>query len=277
MQRLAHVETVLLETCTDPSQSAVPGSEAIGLGVFALVGLLAGAHCLGMCGPLVTVYSDRLGSDRNRDMLTLRQVRQHALFNLGRTASYGLIGGIAGLAGSLVFVETRHLTVVAREVHAIMGLVVGLAIVGIGITYLHRGAVGAPRLSVPFLSTPAARLQRGMLARVDRWVEGPRIVGLGAVHGLLPCPIIYPAYLYAFVQATPSGGAAALIVLGLGTVPSLFLYGTLFGSLSPSTRQRLHRGLGAAFVLLGYIPLQHGLAAMGLPLPHPPIPYYSPL
>ncbi len=35
----------------------------IGLVVFALIGLLGGAHCLGMCGPLVTLYADRLGDD----------------------------------------------------------------------------------------------------------------------------------------------------------------------------------------------------------------------
>jgi len=73
------------------------------------------------------------------------------------------------------------------------------------------------------------------------------------------------------------GGAAALAALGLGTVPALFLFGTVFGSVSVDTRMRLHRALGVAFVALGYIPLQHGLATLGVPLPHPPIPYYSPL
>ena len=267
---------VVAVTCTDPSQSSIPGVETLGLGVFALVGLLAGAHCLGMCGPLVTLYADRLDDGGRRNMLTLRQVRQHALFNAGRAASYGVLGGLFGLAGSLVFVETRHVVVIARELHAVMGLLVGLVIIGVGITYLRTGAAGVPHVGLPVVGGAATRLQRSMVARVDRWVGGPRIIGLGAAHGLLPCPIIYPAYLYAFVQASPAGGAAALTVLGLGTIPSLFLYGTMFGSLSVSTRRRLHRALGVAFVLLGYIPLQHGLAAMGLPLPHPPIPYYSP-
>ena len=30
------------------------------LGVFLLIGLLGGARCLGMCGPLVTTYADRM-------------------------------------------------------------------------------------------------------------------------------------------------------------------------------------------------------------------------
>jgi len=89
--------------------------------------------------------------------------------------------------------------------------------------------------------------------------------------------LLYPAFLYAFVQGSALGGAAALAALGLGTVPALFLFGTVFGSVSVDTRMRLHRALGVAFVALGYIPLQHGLATLGVPLPHPPIPYYSPL
>ena len=42
-------------------------------------------------------------------------------------------------------------------------------------------------------------------------------------------------------------------------------------------RDRIHRVLGVAFVALGYIPLQHGLATLGVPLPHPSIPYYQPV
>lgn len=40
---------------------AVPEfADRVGLVVFALVDLLGGAHCLGMCGPLVTADADRI-------------------------------------------------------------------------------------------------------------------------------------------------------------------------------------------------------------------------
>ena len=94
----------------------------------------------------------------------------------------------------------------------------------------------------------------------------------------MPCPIIYPAYLYAFALGDPVRGALSLAVLGLGTIPTLFVYGTALGSLSTSSRVRLHRLLGVAFIVLGYIPIQHGLMlAFGIHLPHPPIPFYQPL
>lgn len=273
----------LLQTCTPSGPAGALDGATVSLGVFFLIGLFGGAHCLGMCGPLVTTYADRMdgrnkgpkgGSRSNR--LSVRMVRQHGLFNLGRTLSYTLIGGLFGLAGSLVAVSVGEVTTLLRELNIVVGFTVGLLIMAAGVNYLLRGRV----LSLPGESVfgPITRaVQRRLTARIDASVDGPGILGLGALHGLLPCPLLYPAFLYAFVQASPVGGAVSLAVLGLGTVPALFMYGTLFQSLSTGTRVRLHRVLGVAFILLGYIPLQHALMLMGVDLPHPPIPFYQPL
>ena len=260
--------------CT-PSDS-IHASEPLGLVVFLLIGLLGGAHCIGMCGPLVTTYADRMrAGGRRGDDLTVHQVRQHALFNLGRTASYALIGGLFGLAGSLVFVTGRGVTTIARDVHAVTGIVVGGVIIAIGVRYAAR--LELQSIPIPGLDGLSGVVTGRIVPRVDAWVGDARIAGLGAAHGLLPCPLLYPAFLYAFVQGSPTGGAVALAALGVGTIPSMFLTGTLFQSVSRESRLRMHRVLGVAFVVLGYIPLQHGLATIGVPLPHPPIPYYSPL
>lgn len=267
------------ETCHDPALDPA-AVEPVGLAVFGLIGLLGGAHCLGMCGPLVTTYADRLretDDSRRTDTVTLRAVRQHALFNVGRTVSYAILGGLFGFVGSLVFVTPRDVTGVVTDVHAIAGIVVGGLIVVMGVHYLlgrggFGGSVGASLFDPVF-----GRTQRWLLARVDAWVADRRIVGLGAAHGLFPCPILYPAFLYAFVQGSTVGGAAALAALGAGTIPALFIYGTLFQSLAPEHRVALHRVLGLAFVVLGYVPLQHGLAMFGVPAPPVPIPYYQPL
>jgi sulfite exporter TauE/SafE len=67
--------------------------------LFLAIGFFAGAHCIGMCGPLVTIYASKMGQTRadggtqtvrsqRQSHLTLYEVRQHTLFNLGRTASY---------------------------------------------------------------------------------------------------------------------------------------------------------------------------------------------
>lgn len=258
-----------MSTCT-PANPLL-GTETLGLPVLLLVGLLGGAHCIGMCGPLVVTYADRMDGDNH---LTLRDVRQHTLFNLGRTASYTLLGALFGLAGKLVFVSIRDVTLVATEVRATTGIAVGLVVAGVGASYATGGA--GHSVPIPGIERLGSVVRNRLLPRVDAWVDDYRIAGLGAVHGFLPCPLLYPAYLYAFVQRSALGGATALAALGFGTIPAVFLTGTLFERLDVGGRKHLHRALGVAFVVLGYIPLQHGFAALGIALPGIPLPHFQP-
>jgi sulfite exporter TauE/SafE len=273
---LSIVTSVLAQTGDGAAAALAAGN--VDLAVFLVVGLLAGAHCLGMCGPLVTAYADRFNPDRGAErgnVLTLYEVRQHSLFNLGRAGSYALIGGLFGLLGGVAFASVDAVAALGNTVRATVGILVGVAIIASGAYYL-RGQSGVPH-GLPVVGPAFARISGLLTGRIDRLANSPGIVGLGALHGLLPCPIIYPAYLYAFALGDPIRGALSLGVLGLGTIPTLFVYGTALGSLGTANRIRLHRVLGAAFLVLGYIPLQHGLMLYGIHLPHLPIPFYQPL
>ncbi|MEF8790616.1 MAG: sulfite exporter TauE/SafE family protein [Haloarculaceae archaeon] len=255
-----------------------------GLLVFLAIGVLGGAHCLGMCGPLVTLYADRMGEtatdgghptathspDRG---VTFRELRQHLLFNLGRTLSYALLGALLGAVGMLVY-DAAALATVAAPVRGIAGVLAGVGIAAAGLAYLRGGTAAAGHLPVGGLF---ARVSGTLTQRVDRWVRGPRILALGAIHGLLPCPILYPAFFYALAVGSPVRGALSLAVLGLGTIPTLLAYGTVFQSLDAGTRQSLHRVLGAAFLVLAYVPTSMGLNHLGIPAPMFGIPVYQPL
>ena len=267
----------LLSTAHD--HGGFSGAENVDLFVFFAIGVLAGAHCLGMCGPLVTTYADRISPATNkssRETLSLFDVQQHLLFNLGRTVSYALLGALFGLLGFLAFGSVDTVSAQGDIIRASVGIVVGIVIIAAGMYYL-RGTASIPH-SLPVVGRIGTIISGALGARIDRYVTSPGIFGLGAIHGLLPCPILYPAYLYAFVIADPFRGGLALGILGLGTIPMLFAYGTLIGAITTRKRIALHRVLGVAFIVLGYIPLQHGLMLLGIvELPHPPIPYYDPL
>lgn len=253
-------------------------TEHVDLLLFVLIGMLAGAHCLGMCGPLVTTYADRIRAEkptRRRDTLSLYDIRQHGLFNLGRTISYAFLGALFGLFGAIAFASTDLVVAVGDTIRGGVGILIGILIIGSGLYYL-RGRAGLPH-HVPVVNTVFATVSGVLTKRIDRLATSPGIVGLGAVHGTLPCPILYPAYLYAFALGDPLRGGLALGLLGLGTIPTVFVYGTMLGSLSTTARIRLHRALGVSFLVLGYVPLQHGLMLYGIHLPHPPIPFYQPL
>jgi sulfite exporter TauE/SafE len=240
-----------------------------GVAVFFVVGLLGGAHCLGMCGPLVTLYAESL--DRGRG-LSSRELRQHALFNAGRTASYATIGAVAAAAGGVLY-DASALAGVGGPVRGAVGVAVGVLVMAAGVSYLFGGTNALSTLEVPGVG----RVSAALTARANTWVEGPRIAALGALHGLLPCPILYPAFLAAFAAGAPVDGAVSLAALGLGTFPTLFLYGTVVGAVTADTRRRLHRVLGVAFLALGYLPLSMGLGAFGVRVPMVPVPFYQPL
>jgi hypothetical protein len=247
--------------------------------VFLFIGLLGGAHCLGMCGPLVTMYAGRLdeATSGRSDTLTAFHVRQHTLFNLGRAASYALVGALVAVVGGAVFTTADALGVVADPVRGLTGLAVGLVILTTGAYYLVGKSAALHRLTPDAASSLFGRVTGLLHDRVDRLVGTPGIALLGAIHGLLPCPMTYPAYLYAFAVGDPVRGALLLGLLGVGTVPSLFLYGTLLDSLSPARRASLHRVLGVAFIALAYLPLSHGLMLFGVDVPHVHVPIYQPL
>lgn len=246
------------------------------LAVFFFIGLLGGAHCIGMCGPLVTMYSERLTSAQEtsrENVLTSYEVRQHALFNLGRTVSYAVLGGVFGLVGALVFDVSGAVTAVDAGIRAVMGIGVGLFIIVVGGRYV-LGRHGSHSV---FGNGLLSGLYQRVASRIDDWVTGPGIFGLGLVHGLLPCPLLYPAFLYAFARGSPVGGALALGALGLGTFPTVFFYGTVVQSVDAAHRARLHRLLGIGFLVMGWMMLSHAFELVGIHVPHFEPPIYQPL
>lgn len=247
----------------------------VDLALFFGIGVLGGAHCIGMCGPVVSMYDDARTHDPSSGWLSTRAMYQHGLFNLGRTTGYTVLGGLFGALGSALYLTMETLLAVTNAIRGSVGVVFGILIIchGIGAVVGRHGSV-LHRLPIPGLSIDW--FVNGASSRLARVADGPGIVGLGLVHGLVPCPMLYAAFVYVFAVGSPVVGVAALAAFGLGTVPAVFLYGTVLGSLDPIRMTRLHRVLGVAFVVLGYVLFAHGIMALGVHLPHPQLPHYLP-
>jgi sulfite exporter TauE/SafE len=248
------------------------------LGAFFLVGLLGGAHCLGMCGPLVTTYTTGAGgtggSDTGRGRVSLHDVRQQGLFTLGRITAYATLGAVFGALGD-IFVTGGSLFAAVDLVRGSVGVLTGLVVLGIGVGYLRGRPLDPGGVAAVGVGSVFARTVGAIQSRATEWADGPRIALLGTLHSLLPCPLLYPAYLYAFARGSPVAGALALGTLGVGTAPALVGYATVIGAVPSGVRSQLHRALGAAFLLVGLVPLLHGLALLGLPVPTLHLPHYA--
>jgi hypothetical protein len=269
--------------------------DPVELGLFFVIGLFGTSHCLGMCGPLVSVYSERLAersetagangttgsrgnSNPNGPALTTGLVAQHALFNFGRLTIYATLGGLFGLLGGSVFRTADVVVVFGTELRGAVGIATGAVVVATGTAHAFGRSSGVLSGEVPMLATVTARIRDRLVSELDQWLGGYRTFVLGFVHGFLPCPLLYPAFLYAFATGDPVGGALALAALGAGTFPAVFLYGTLYQAANPRRYAVVYRLVGAAFVLLGANTLLVGASLLGVDVPYLfAAPIYQPL
>ena len=214
-----------------------------------LASLLGSAHCAGMCGPYVALCSSRVAAGRTAWQSALLQ---RLLFNGGRLATYTAIGAAAGAFGR-VALATADLAGARGTIAILAGgcaLAFGAALLGwvrdpahlllgLGLDELIReGARGAFR-QPPYVSTLA----------------------LGALQGALPCALVYGAAARAALAASAPGGAATMLVFGLGTLPAIVAVSLVSPRLL--ARLRVWRWSGALVGAVGVLLVLRGLADLG--------------
>jgi len=169
---------------------------------FVTLGLLGGvAHCVAMCSPFVLLVSRRYA-----DGIRPAGVAQ-AWYAAGRLTTYAALGGMAGGMGQALSRVGEPLGI-QRSAAAVAGIVLIFSALTVLVTPGWR-----PRVSGWF-----ARLTTRLAARMP---GHPFVLGL--VLGLLPCGLLYTAVIAAVARGSVVGGAVAVALFGLGTVPALFM------------------------------------------------------
>ncbi|MEK6698641.1 MAG: sulfite exporter TauE/SafE family protein [Nitrospirota bacterium] len=213
-----------------------------------LIGFLGSMHCIGMCGGFVAMYSLKKPAVRP-------SLPYHLLYNLGRIATYSLLGGIMGLLGSTVAYigELRGIPGATLLIAGAVMVLMGLNIAGI----LGRGGAfeNAEIASRPFFRKALHRI----LAMESIW--GTFL--LGFLLGFLPCGLLYPLFINAAAAGSFSSGMFMMAVFGLGTVPALMSFGFLVTKIRPHVKLLLYRVAAILIVLLGIQAFLRGMAFNG--------------
>lgn len=200
------------------------------LSVF-VTGLLGAGHCLGMCGGIVGALSMAAANSRER---WLRLV----LYNMGRIASYSLLGAVVGYLGfAFEQIVGPWLRIVSGLLLVSMGLY--LANWWHGLVWLEKGGAYLWRLLKP--------LGGALLPLQSPWHALP----LGALWGFLPCGLVYTALAFAAAQGQASTGALVMLAFGLGTLPAIVVSGALALQLQVWLRQQYLRRT-MALLLIGF-------------------------
>jgi sulfite exporter TauE/SafE len=223
------------------------GAESLFWGAL-LTGLLGSGHCVGMCGALVGALS--LSRSQQAGPLF------HVLYNAGRITTYVLLGYVVAWLG-LAVAYTGGIR--GAGWYAMIGADLFVIAVGLG-TVGADSRLNMMRLEFPSpvraLATAAGYLRRapGSLAALP----------LGLLMGLIPCGFLYAVLLNAALTAEPSSGALVMAGFGLGTAPSLLLFGTASHLLSTRARGWMLRGAGLVVALMGAYNLWRHLVAGGI-------------
>ena len=215
-----------------------------------LLGAASGAHCLGMCGGIVTAFALPKALVRKEELWK----RQFA-FNGGRVTTYAGAGAIAGSAGNLLISVTGAQT----ALYALANVVLILA-------GLHLAGAGRWLAGFEALGAPLWRRVQPLAARLTAAPGIPAAYAAGLAWGALPCGLLYGALAASAFAGTPWGGAAAMLAFGAGTAPWLLAAGLAAARLRGMMERPALRALAGGTVLaFGVWGLAHaGDAAGGL-------------
>lgn len=227
-------------------------------------GLLVSLHCVGMCGGFVAAYSLRISQGSGGTIALAGAfhpglLRAHLLYNLGRLTTYTLIGGLMGLIGSFL-AASGQLMGVQGLASILAGAFMILLGFGMGrwVPYVRwLQPLGVSRFE------RISRVGDQLAARGGALSTYP----LGMLLGFMPCGPLYAMEINAAASASPVSGMLTLLAFGVGTVPTLYVFGLVSTTLGHRLPRRLFQAAAAVVVLLGALTLMRGLAMNGL-APH---------
>ena len=213
-----------------------------------VTGLLGTGHCIGMCGGLVSALSL---SEAGRQGGWF----YHLLYNLGRISTYTFIGAVVGWLGSAL-AYTDRFKMVTRSL--LIGSDVFVILVGLGTAGLFTW------LNVSKLDFPGPmKVMTLAVAGLRRLPPAISALPLGLLFGFIPCGYLYAVAITAAQSASVATGALMLFAFGLGTAPSLLLFGGAAHWLSGRARTWMLRIAGLVVAGMGVINLIKHMRMMG--------------
>ena len=210
-----------------------------------MLGLLGGAHCIGMCGGIMAALTFSI-PDRER----ARRVWLVLYYNLGRIGSYTLMGLALGFIGGLA--SGGHGGGVLRIIAGLLLIAMGLYLANWwrGLTYLERAGAALWRHIQP------------LGKRFTPVQSPPQALMLGGLWGWLPCGLVYSALAYAATTANAFDAGLTMLAFGLGTLPAVFASGLVAERLQAVLqRHRVRQFFALAIIGFGvwtlWAPISH--------------------
>ena len=177
-----------------------------------LMGLLGGAHCVGMCGGIVNALSFAIPAEQ-RNSVKLNLILFS--YNAGRIASYTVAGMLIGMLGWLAQDAFGPVSFVMR-------IIAGLLLITMGL-YLSGWWTGLRK--VEEMGGYVWRYIEPVGKRLLPVTNSAQALMLGVLWGWLPCGMVYSVLTWAAVAGNTWTAGLLMLSFGLGTLPVMFITG----------------------------------------------------
>lgn len=197
----------------------------ISYGMLFFIGIFTSIHCISMCGAINIIATK-----------SKKGVKNIILYNFGRVLSYTILGGIAGLIGS-VFKFSEILSGIIILLAAIIMLIMSLSMLGI------------------------CNLKNIMLFKNKIHSRNSFVIGL--LNGLMPCGPLQAMQLYALSTSNFIYGALSMFLFGLGTVPLMLFSSFIFNNLKGKKKILLNKISAVLIFILSLGMIFRGISTLG--------------
>jgi len=218
-----------------------------------LVGITAGlSTCMAMVGGLVLGISAKYSEDHPHASVT-EKFTPHLVFNSARVISYSFLGGIIGLAGSIIQLSPIFIGGLTVTVGLIM-LILGGQLIDI-FPALKKISFTVPKKISRLL---------GLKDQSSSPYTHKNAAVLGSLTFFLPCGFTQAMQLYAMSTGSLLTGALTMGVFALGTTPGLLGIGGLTSALKGAWAKFFFKTAGIVVIFLAFTNLNGGLTLLGL-------------
>lgn len=201
-------------------------------GMLFITGLFTSIHCISMCGAIQLLFFF------SNDKFDKKKI---LIFHLGRILSYTIIGGIAGLLGNILAINTKVLAILILLSSFCM-MIMSLNMLGIlSIKKIHFSKI-VSKSKNPFL--------------------------IGLLNGLMPCGPLQAMQVYALSTGNLVSGSISMLIFGLGTLPLMLVSYTVFQFFHGKRKILVNKLASILIFILSIMMFNRGLSMLDINLFH---------
>jgi len=219
-------------------------------GFIFVIGLVAATStCLAVAGGLLLAVSSKF-HEKNPHLAGWQKFKPHLYFNVGRIASYTLLGGAIGALGSILTLSSS-VTGIITIIASVLMIVMGLQMLGIFL-WLNKIQIKMPKF-----------IAHKIYDASDQKTSKTSSFLFGAATFFLPCGFTQALQLYVLGTGSFATGALTMLAFSLGTLPSLAGIGA-FSSFAKGNVKKYFMTFSAVLVIvLGIFNLTPGFNLVG--------------